>query len=139
MGRQLRKDAEKIYSYAIQASLPDTAVKNCLSSLAFSQGKIVVISVGKAAWTMASAALEMLGAKIHSGLVITKYDHSRGSLPGFEIIEAGHPILDENSFRATARALELTKDLSPEDTVLFLLSIGLLVGRSYSPFLYFRF
>ena len=124
MGRQLRKDAEKIYSYAIQASLPDTAVKNCLSSLAFSQGKIVVISVGKAAWTMASAALEMLGAKIHSGLVITKYDHSRGSLPGFEIIEAGHPILDENSFRATARALELTKDLSPEDTVLFLLSGG---------------
>lgn len=124
MGRQLRKDAEKIYSYAIQASLPDTAVKSYLSFLTFSPGKIVVISVGKAAWTMASAASGMLGAKIHSGLVITKYEHSRGSLPGFEIIEAGHPILDENSFRGTKRALELTQNLSPEDTVLFLLSGG---------------
>lgn len=124
MGHHLRSDAEKIYSHAIAASLPDTAVKSCLSSLTFSCGRIIVISVGKAAWTMASAALEMLGSRIESGLVLTKYDHSRGSLPGFEIIEAGHPILDENSFRGTKRALELTQELSSEDTVLFLLSGG---------------
>lgn len=123
MSSQLRSDAEKIYTYAIQCSLPDTAVKNCLTSMEL-PGNIVVISVGKAAWTMASAALEVLGDRIKSGLVLTKYDHSRGALGNLEIIEAGHPILDENSFRGTKRALELTGSLTPEDTVLFLLSGG---------------
>ena len=73
---------------------------------------------------MAFAAQEILGSKIKKGLVITKYDHSCGTIPGFEIIEAGHPILDENSFRGTKRALELTEKLGPCDTVLFLLSGG---------------
>ena len=119
----LRNDAEKIYTHAIQCALPDTAVKNCLASMEL-HGNIVLISVGKAAWTMASAALEILGSQIHSGLVLTKYDHSRGALGNLEIIEAGHPILDENSFRGTKRALELTENLTSEDTVLFLLSGG---------------
>ena len=124
MSSQLRSDAEKIYTYAISSSLPDRAVKNCLSSLALPKENIIVISVGKAAWTMASAAQEVLGSQIKKGLVITKYDHSCGAIPGFEIIEAGHPILDENSFSGTKRALELTENLCPEDTVLFCLSGG---------------
>lgn len=123
MSSQLRSDAEKIYTYAIQCSLPDTAVKNCLTTMEL-PGNIVVISVGKAAWTMASAALEVMGERIRSGLVLTKYDHSRGALGNLEIIEAGHPILDEKSFLGTKRALELTENLTPEDTVLFLLSGG---------------
>jgi hydroxypyruvate reductase len=40
------------------------------------------------------------------------------------IYEAGHPIPDENSFRATEHVLEMTADLSSDDTVLFLLSGG---------------
>lgn len=119
----LRNDAKQIYTYAIQRSLPDTAVKNCLTSMELS-GNIVVISVGKAAWTMASAALEVLGDRIRSGLVLTKYDHSRGALGNLEIMEAGHPILDENTLLGTKRAMELTENLTPEDTVLFLLSGG---------------
>ena len=119
----LRNDAEKIYTHAIQCALPDTAVKNSLGSMDL-PGNIVLISVGKAAWTMASAALEILGDQVSSGLVLTKYDHSRGALCNLEIIEAGHPILDENSFRGTKRALELTENLTANDTVLFLLSGG---------------
>lgn len=124
MGSQLRADAQQIYTYAIQASLPDTAVEKCLSSLSFSQGDIILISVGKAAWTMACAALKHLGSRVKRGLVLTKYGHSQGPLPGLEIMEAGHPILDENSFRGTRKALELTEGLKEEDTVLFLLSGG---------------
>ena len=119
----LRNDAEKIYTHAIQCALPDAAVKNSLASIELS-GNVVLISVGKAAWTMASAAVDVLGDQIRSGLVLTKYDHSCGALGHLEIMEAGHPILDENSFRGTKRALELTEDLTPEDTVLFLLSGG---------------
>lgn len=120
----MRFAAEKIYTHAIAASLPEAAVKKHLSNLTFSPGDMIVISVGKAGWTMASAAVEVLGDRIKRGLVLTKYHHSCGSLPGFEIIEAGHPILDENSFRGTRKALELTENLRPEDTVLFLLSGG---------------
>ena len=96
----LRNDAEKIYTHAINCSLPDAAVKNCLESMEL-PGNVVLISVGKAAWTMASAALEMLDRRVSSGLVLTKYDHSRGPLGNLEIIEAGHPILDENTFYGT--------------------------------------
>ena len=124
MGSQLKTDAQQIYTHAIQASLPDTAVKNCLSSLSFSSGDIILISVGKAAWTMAHAALAHLGSRVRRGLVLTKYGHSQGPLPGLEIMEAGHPILDENSFRGTRKALELVEGLSEKDTVLFLLSGG---------------
>lgn len=121
---QMRNDAEKIYTYAIEVSLPDKAVKKYLSKITFPEGNIIVVSAGKAAWTMAAAAQEVLGSRIKKGLVVTKYDHSCGEIPGFEIIEAGHPILDENSFRGTRRALELVQGLSRKDTVLFLLSGG---------------
>lgn len=120
----MRSVAEKIYTYAIAAALPDAAVKEHLATVSFAKGDIIVISVGKAGWTMASAAVEVLGNRIQRGLVLTKYHHSHGQLPGFEIMEAGHPIPDENPFRGTRRALELTQNLRPEDTVLFLLSGG---------------
>ena len=83
-----------------------------------------MVAVGKAGWTMAKAAHDHLGDKISAGIVITKYAHSKGTIGHFEIWEAGHPVPDDNSFKATRSALALTKDLAKEDTVLFLLSGG---------------
>ena len=59
-----------------------------------------------------------------SGVVITKYGHSKGELAPLEIWEAGHPVPDENSLKATQRAIELVRDLTERDTVLFLISGG---------------
>jgi hydroxypyruvate reductase len=73
---------------------------------------------------MAEAAVSVLGDRITRGVVVTKYDHSKGTLPGIEIFEAGHPVPDGNSFRATEAALNITENLTSEDTVLFLLSGG---------------
>ena len=81
------------------------------------------MATGKAAWQMAKAAVDVLGA-VDEGVVITKYDHVMGEIPGVTCYEAGHPVPDENSFNATKAALEIVKDLKPEDTVLFLLSGG---------------
>ena len=50
--------------------------------------------------------------------------HAKGPIGGLRIFEAGHPVPDENSFSATQAAIELVKDLSAKDTVLFLLSGG---------------
>ncbi len=71
---------------------------------------------------MASAALEAVDAD--GGLVVTKYGHSLGPLPGLEILEAGHPVADAASFAAAKRALALVRGLGEGDTVLLLLSGG---------------
>ncbi len=120
----LRKDADKIINAALTAALPDNAVKRTLEKITFSSGKVVLVAAGKAAWQMAKAAWDNAGDKIDCGVVVTKYDHSKGPIGKLEIFEAGHPVSDENSYKATARALECVSGLTEKDNVLFLLSGG---------------
>lgn len=121
---QLRQDADGIIQESLAAILPDAAVKKALMGYTFSAGRIVLVAAGKAAWQMARAAAEVLGDRIHDGIVITKYDHVMGEIPRVLCCEAGHPVPDENSFAATRRALAMTAHLGEDDTVLFLLSGG---------------
>lgn len=120
----LRKDADQIIQAALRAALPDTAVKRALEHADFGTGRLVLVAVGKAAWQMAKAASDSLGSRIADGVVITKYDHSKGDLPRLRIFEAGHPVPDENSFLATQAAIDAVQELTEEDTVLFLISGG---------------
>ena len=120
----LREDAKFIYESAIRESLPDTAVKKALSDFVYPSGKLLLISIGKAAWQMANAAYGILGNRIDGGAVITKYAHSRGAIGNLEIFEAAHPVPDENGINATKRALEITEGLSADDAVVFLVSGG---------------
>ena len=120
----LRLDAQKIYTAAINDSLPDEAVRRALSELPGFCGRLILVSIGKAAWQMASAAHAVLGEKLDTGIVITKYNHSKGALSGIEIYEGGHPVPDEACIRATRRALEITEGLTRDDLVLFLVSGG---------------
>ena len=123
MNAALRADAEAIMRSAIDAVLPDEAVRRALADFRPGRGRTLLVAVGKAAWRMAAAALEVLGA-VDDGVVITKYGHVRGPLPGLRCFEAGHPVPDENGFAATGTALEMVRGLRAEDTVLFLLSGG---------------
>lgn len=120
----LRQDAQQIISAALFATQPDTAVKKALDNFQKPAGKLVLVSVGKAAWQMARAAVDELGANIDEGIVITKYGHSKGPLNQIRIFEAGHPVPDENSYHATEQALELVSSLTENDTILLLLSGG---------------
>lgn len=119
----IRQDALAIIDESIKAVLPEEAVIRALKNKEF-EGKVVVISIGKAAWNMAHAAKNTLGEKVSKGIVVTKYEHSKGPIAGFEIIEAGHPIPDENSVKGTKKALELVENLSEQDHVVFLISGG---------------
>ena len=123
MNTILRKDADQIISASLKAVLPDEAVRRALADFRPGNGRILLVATGKAAWQMAKAAVDTLGY-VDSGVVITKYDHVKGEIPGVVCYEAGHPVPDENSFSATGKALELIHNLSAEDTVLFLLSGG---------------
>lgn len=120
----LREDANRIMESALHAALPDTAVQKALEEASFGPGRLILVAAGKAAWQMAKTAAAHLGSRIDCGAVITKYNHSRGPLGNLQIFEAGHPVPDENSYRATQAAIDLVTGLSPEDTVLFLLSGG---------------
>ncbi len=123
MNRQLRAHADQIIKEAIRAVQPDAAVHRALEGKEF-PGKVVLVSVGKAGWQMAKAAYGVLGSRIDAGVVVTKYGHVMGDIPGVVCREAGHPVPDENSFCATREALALVSDLQQQDTVLFLLSGG---------------
>lgn len=121
----MKNDAKKIILDAIQASLPDEAVKKAICHKNFKlEGKVIVIAVGKAAWNMAKAAAENLSHKIDIGIVLTKYDHAQGEIPGFTILEAGHPLPDENTIRGTKIIIDAVRNLTEKDTVFFLVSGG---------------
>ena len=120
----LRKDAEHIVRRSIAAVLPDEAVRKALHGRDFGPGRLVLVAAGKAAWQMAKTAYDELGDRVAAGVVVTKYDHSKGAIGTFAIIEAGHPVPDENSVRGAETAMELVAGLTEDDMVLFLLSGG---------------
>ena len=123
MNQLLRQKADRIIKESLEAVMPDQAVEKALEHFTGAGGRTVLVAAGKAAWQMAAAAVRVLG-RVDDGIVITKYEHVKGEIPGVECREAGHPVPDENSFAATRAALEKVKGLKEEDTVLFLLSGG---------------
>lgn len=120
----LREDADRIIAAALRDALPDVAVRRELERLPEEEGRLVVVAIGKAAWQMAAAACDTLGERIDQGVVVTKYGHLRGELTRLALYEAGHPVPDENSYRAAQAALDCVSGLTREDRVLFLVSGG---------------
>lgn len=118
------EDAKIIMKAALDAALPDTAVKKALAELPAYKGKLILVAVGKAAWQMAAAAQKELGDRIDGGIVITKHDHSQGPIGSLVIREAGHPVPDGDSYSATQAAIDLVTPLREDDLVLFLISGG---------------
>lgn len=120
----LRRDCDRIVQEAIRQVMPGPAVHRALEGRKFGPGRLLLVSVGKAGWSMAQAAWECLGQRLDGGIVITKHGHAQGPIGPLTIREAGHPVPDEDTFSATEEALALTGELTEEDTVLFLLSGG---------------
>ena len=67
---RLRKDADMIVSAGIKAVLPDEAVKRALRDMPRTEGRLILVAAGKAAWQMAKAATDTITAD--AGIVITK-------------------------------------------------------------------
>ncbi len=121
----LRQDADRIIAAAMAESMPGEAVRRALADMRLIEGgRIIPVAVGKAAFEMARAARETLGDRLENGIVITKYGHVKGEIEGMTCFEAGHPVPDENGYRATEAVLRRVRGLHAQDTVLFLLSGG---------------
>lgn len=112
-----------LYS-AIATLTPADDMKRVITKLPKCNGRLILISVGEAAWDMAATVTKLLGEKVSRGIVITGYHGAKGTLEGLMVFEANRSVPDANSFYATQAAVELCENLCEEDLVLFLLSPG---------------
>ncbi len=137
---QQRKLALDIIEAGISRVLPSNIMKSAVSfngekdSLLFrgdlyplSGGRIFVIGGGKASGLMAETLETIIPSdRITAGIVTCKHGSGAFSLRTIEIIEAGHPVPDENGILAVKRMLELKQryDIGKTDLVICLISGG---------------
>jgi glycerate 2-kinase len=89
--------------------------------------RIYLVGAGKASIPMAEAVIELLGARISSGCLITKqgYTQSIASLPEcIHVIEASHPIPDTQGVQGTKEIIRITENALPEDLIICVISGG---------------
>jgi glycerate 2-kinase len=86
-------------------------------------GRTVVVGAGKAAASMAASVEAAWPNRQLAGLVVTPYGHAVAT-KWIGVVEAAHPVPDENGVRAAARILESVRGLGPDDLVIALLSGG---------------
>lgn len=102
----------------------ENSLKNVDVYLDFDKN-LYVLALGKAAWDMAYYFSKNLNdIKIKKGLIITKKNHSKGGIKGFDILESSHPILDQSSIIAGKKAIEFVSSLGKNDQLVMLISGG---------------
>ncbi len=85
--------------------------------------KIYIVGAGKASAFMARELEDILGNRIEGGVVVVKYRHG-APCRRVKILEAGHPIVDQNSLSATEEILQIASLAGGDDLVLCLISGG---------------
>lgn len=134
--RSLRSDAASIWAAGLRAVDPERAVLRhvrrrggVIAAGAFridlgKTGRAWVIGAGKAAAPMARALERVLGPRAAGGLLVTKHGHGF-PLRRCEILEAGHPLPDEDGLAAGRRIAEFVDErIGPGDLVFCLFSGG---------------
>jgi len=132
---KMRQDAETIFRSGISAVQPEAAIKrHCrLDDARLIIGEngfdlsgfqnIFAVGAGKAGAPMAKAVEDILGDRITDGIVVVKYDHvcKTGKV---RLMEAGHPIPDENGQTGANAVMEMAGQASSSDLVICLISGG---------------
>jgi len=134
--RQLRADAEHIWTAALRAVDPEAAVRKHVRRRGVELmvggrkydltkvNRIWALGAGKAAAPMGRALEKILGRRLAGGILVTKYGHSL-PLKVLEIMEAGHPLPDDRGIAAGMRIQDLVrKRVEPGDLVFCLFSGG---------------
>jgi len=132
---KLQKDARDIFNHGLQAVEPKAAVERYCridgDSLKFGEKtfdisrikNIYVIGSGKASAPMAAAIEEIIGNRISGGIVNVKYGHTE-DLKRIKLIEAGHPVPDENGQTGASEIYHLVSSAGETDLVICLISGG---------------
>jgi len=131
----LRQDARQIFNAALTAADAAEAVSRHvkvdgeaididgrLYSLR-SYRSIVVVGAGKGSAQMCRGLEELIGDRLSGGIIIVKYGYTV-PVKKIAVIEAGHPIPDENGLNATEQVIDLLRQTTSEDLVISLISGG---------------
>lgn len=89
--------------------------------------QVCLVAVGKAAVPMAQAMHDLLGEAIAHSVVATKYGHADAALVGrypWTLIEAAHPVPDDNSLRAGEAIVEVLQRCKEDSIVIVCVSGG---------------
>ncbi|MEJ2723939.1 MAG: glycerate kinase [Deltaproteobacteria bacterium] len=138
--RRMRSEAEKIFYAALSRVDPYEAVKRFIQvqgrKLLLGQGdrpdkvllleefnRVFLVGGGKATARMAKAVEDLLGKRIVAGVVNVKYGFTE-ALSRTEIVEAGHPLPDQNGVAGTKHILEILRAAEEKDLVFSLISGG---------------
>ncbi len=90
--------------------------------------RVLVVGGGKAAVPMTTAVADILDDRPVAGVIVTKYGH--GKIPNpkpqtpIRLVEAGHPMPDENSVRGARAVADLARQATERDLVVCLISGG---------------
>lgn len=113
------------FQAAVSAADPAQIVPRYLPDpTEFPEGRIFVVGAGKASAAMALAVEKNWPENVPlDGIVVTRYGHG---LPTrrIKIIEAGHPVPDQNGLQAAQDMLEQVNQLNAQDLLLCLFSGG---------------
>jgi glycerate 2-kinase len=130
-----RRDARRILDAAIRAANPlqclQRSVRLSADALVVEgeqfplspTARIRVVGAGKATAAMAQAVEGILGDRLESGAINTKYGHAL-PLQRIHTTECGHPIPDEAGVAGAGLILDQLQNLTDDDIVLCLFSGG---------------
>ena len=94
------------------------------------QGRVYVVSVGKAAAAMAEATIQILGDDLQSAVVVSKKGSETASAlasqnyHALNVLEGNHPVSGEDSIQATTAVSHMLAQTGVDDLVIFLISGG---------------
>jgi len=110
----------QLFNASVAAANPALMLADYLPSPP--KGRTIVIGAGKAAASMARAVEDAWQGSL-SGLVVTPYDHGL-DCKHIDVVEAAHPVPDQQGRDAARRILNLLEELGPDDLALCLISGG---------------
>lgn len=125
-GNRLREEAVALFHEGIEAFDPEKAVTSALQSRSTELDlakRVILISFGMEACSMARAALPFVVAKLHRSCIVTNCEN-KSAVKGMDITVSGYPLPDERSVAAGYAVERAARSAEPGDLVLVLISRG---------------
>ena len=132
---RLIDDAQALFQAAIRSVQADQLFRQVdldalLEKPLEAYRRVFVVGTGKASMAMAGAAEALLGDHPVQGLVVVPYEYSE-CLPDSQrasgkvkVVEAGHPVPDQEGVEAATQVLRLAASCKEDDLLLVLISGG---------------
>ncbi len=133
-----RKHLDELVQAALAAADPVTAVSRHLKRqnhtlilnnqehFDLTQGRLFLVSVGKAALPMLDGAIDIIGKELTAGIAVTKVipPEYQPAHPAIQIHRGSHPVSNQESIDATTAVYHFLQQTKPNDLVLCLISGG---------------